>query len=138
MIITKSANQIKGYIEYRYDFNPANRMIHEITHEDEEMMYEIDTFSSLEELLEKLKPEVLEEIRKHYEADKVWVSCISLKAVSENGETTAEITLFENKKGRGYVATKIHNEDITNRALLNIKKIKEIVDNTLEQFPIKY
>lgn len=138
MIINKSAKQFKGYIEYSYGFDYVNRFVHGITEDDEECMFESDTFDSLEELLEKLKPEVLDKIKEEYCADRVWVSCISFKAESEDKKTSADISLYENKKARGFISTEINNEDITDRALLNIKKIKDIVDNTLDQFPIKY
>lgn len=84
-----------------------------------------------------MRPEVIEKIKNSYDADKVWISCISFKGKSEDGKTSADISLFENSQ-RGHVATEIENKDITDRAFLNLQKIKQIVDNTINQYPIKY
>lgn len=134
MIITKGMEKVSGYIEYSYDYkdNP------DITDDDRESMFESDTFHSLEELLEKLQPSVLEEIKDSYDADVVWVSAISFKGESEDKETKSEISMFSGKASRGHVATTIHNEDINNRLLLNLQHVKSIIDNTLEQYPVKY
>jgi len=136
MIVTKGMSEISGYIEYSYDYETTmfNR---DITEEDRDCMFESDTFKTLSEMLEKMQPEVLEKIKDSYEADKVWISCISFKGHSGDGETTSSLSLFENENG-GHVATTISNEDITERAMLNMKKIKEIVDNTIDQYPVKY
>lgn len=127
-----------GYIEYSYRPNPNVCFTYGFTEEDEEMPFESDTFYSLEELLNKVSQTRLDEIKKEYDADKVWISCISFKTQSEDEETAADISLFEHRKSMGIISTKINNKDITNRALINIKKLKEIIDNTLEQYPIKY
>ncbi|PPB12990.1 hypothetical protein [Brevibacillus laterosporus] len=138
MIVNKSAEKFMGYIEYSYRPDPNVCFTYGFTEEDEEIPFESDIFYSLEELLNKVSQTRLEEIKKEYEADKVWISCISFKTQSEDKETTADISLFEHRKSMGIISTKINNEDITNRALINIKKLKEIIDNTLEECPIKY
>ena len=136
MIIVKESNNVTGYIEYRYDYNKG-RFSFEETEIDPDIMYVSDTFSTLDEMLEKLKPETLEEIKKEYGADNVWISCISFKGKSKDKKTFANLSMYEDKN-RGNISTEIQDDDITNRALLNIKKIKRIVDNTLNEYPIKY
>jgi hypothetical protein len=136
MIITKGMAQVSGYIEYRYDFK-YSMFTEEITDDDRDCMYESDTFNSLSELIEKMKPEVLEGIKAQYDADEVWISCVSFKGKSKDGETTSDLSLYENKNG-GHVATKIDNDDIESRLLLNLNKVKQIIDNTIEQYPVKY
>ncbi|WCK56987.1 hypothetical protein PP175_27745 (plasmid) [Aneurinibacillus sp. Ricciae_BoGa-3] len=138
MIIAKGAKEFNGYIEYSYGFDSINRFIHGVTEDDEEAMFERDTFHSLEEFLNKISQETLDKIKKEFGADRAWVSCISFKVKSEDGDTNADISLFENNKVRGIISTKIDNNDITARALLNIMKIKEIADNTIDEFPIKH
>ncbi|MED1667008.1 hypothetical protein [Brevibacillus laterosporus] len=138
MIVNKSAEKFMGYIEYSYRPDPNVCFTYGFTEEDEEMPFESDTFYSLEELLNKVSQTRLEEFKKEYDADKVWISCISFKAKSEDEETAADISLFDRRKSMGVISTKISNKDITNRALTNIKKLKEIIDNTLEQYSIKY
>lgn len=137
MIITKGMKEINGYIEYSYRPDEATICNEGITEDDLDCMYESDTFTTLAELTQKMEPAVLEKIKNDYHAEKVWISCISFKGKSEDGETTADISMYDSKNG-GHVATEIKNEDITDRAMLNMKKIKQIVDNTLEQYPIKY
>ncbi|MFK3936501.1 hypothetical protein ACI2JA_03160 [Alkalihalobacillus sp. NPDC078783] len=137
MIITKPVKNFSGYIEYSYD-KSFGLMYDEITEEDREEMFESDTFKSLSELIKKMSQETLDEIKNKFNASEVWISCISFKGSSEDKETMADISVFDEGIGRGHIATKIHDEDITNGALLNIKKIKEIVDNTIEHYPVKY
>lgn len=137
MIVTKKMDKIMGYIEYRYDYK-YSPLDGDISEDDRECMFESDTFSTLNELLEKLSPKVLDKVKDVFGADKVWVSCISFKGKSEDGDTSSEIAVFEDNSVRGFVATKIENEDITNRALLNIKKMKALIDNTLDEHPVNY
>ncbi|MFB0830773.1 hypothetical protein ACEU2D_14315 [Brevibacillus laterosporus] len=138
MIVNKSTEKFMGYIEYSYRPDSNVYFTYGFTEEDEEIAFESDTFYSLEELLNKVSQTRLDEIKEEYDANKVWISCISFKAKSEDEEIAADISLFDRRKSMGVISTKINNEDITNRALINIKKLKEIIDNTLEQYPIKY
>lgn len=134
MIITKGMKQIKGYIEYSYRPQPYVIYSENLNEDDLENMFESDTFSSLNELLNKLKPEVLDEIKGLYDAEEVWISNISFMGKSEDGETSADI-MFADSRVSGHVTTKINNEDINNRLLLNLNKVKHIIDNTIEGYP---
>lgn len=84
MIITKATGNVSGSIEYRYDYNRNSRFLNNITSEEDDSMFESDTFNSLEELLDKLKPESMAWIKENYDADKVWVSSISFHSISED------------------------------------------------------
>ncbi|MGG0667820.1 hypothetical protein ABE073_04740 [Lederbergia citrisecunda] len=137
MIITKGMKKIKGYIEYSYRPHSHEIFADQISDDDLDCMFESDTFFTLKEMLEKLKPEILEKIKEQYNATEVWVSNISFIAESEDKETTSNI-MFADTRVSGHVATKINNEDIENRLLLNLAKVKQIIDNTLEQYPISY
>jgi hypothetical protein len=48
------------------------------------------------------------------------------------------IAMFDNEKVQSWVTTKVNNEDIDNRVLENIQKVKQIIDNTLEGYPTKF
>jgi hypothetical protein len=141
MIVTKATGKVKGYIEYSYELKrePFDRG----DEEEDGTQYESDTFSTLTEMLEKLKPEVLEEVRESVGAIKVWISCISLDGKSEDGDTTAGLSLYSDRKrgtdeSRGHLSTKINNEDVDSRLMLNLNQIKRILDNTLEEYPVSY
>lgn len=137
MIITKGVTEVSGYIEYRYDYETSIRIQEEITDEIRDSMFESDRFHSLSELLEKIKPEVLEKIKEDYNAEKVWISCIAFTGKSEDGQSSTSLSFVEDRC-HGHIATEIDNKDIQERAFLNMKKIKEIVDNTLDSYPVKY
>lgn len=137
MIITKGMNQVKGYIEYSYRPQAWEIYTEGITQDDLDCMYESDTFHSLNEFMEKLKPEVLESIKKEYDAEEVWISNISFMGKSEDNKTSADIMFSDNRVG-GHISTTINNNDIESRLLLNLNKVKQIIDNTIEQYPVKY
>ena len=137
MIITKGMSEVKGYIEYSYDFK-RTMFCDDISEDDRDSMFESDTFNSLEEFLAKIQDGTLEEIKKNLGADKVWISHISFSGKSDDGETTATLGLSEGKKKQGHVATTIQNEDVESRLLLNLQQVKTIIDNTLEQYPQRY
>jgi hypothetical protein len=137
MIVTKAASKVTGYIEYSYEPDDYQIFSGEVSQDDLDCMYESDKFNSLDELLAKLQPEVLEEIKREYDAKRVWVSNISFSAQSESGDTTSNISMFTNGS-RGFMSTKIENEDIESRLMLNFHKVKEIIDNTIDQYPVKY
>lgn len=137
VIITKGMKKVKGYIEYSYRPHSNEIFTDLISDDDLDCMFESDTFFTLKEMLEKLKPEVLEDIKEQYNAAKVWISNISFMAESEDKETSSDI-MFADTRVSGHVATKVNNEDIENRLLLNLSKVKQIIDNTLEQYPINY
>lgn len=135
MIIAKGFKGVTGYIEYSYDVEDS--MGFEPCEHDKDTQFESDTFQNLAELLDKVSDKTLEEVRESVGAKRVWVSTITLKGKSEDGETSAELCLYDNRE-EGRVSTKIENKDIDNRLLVNLQKMKEIVDNTLDQYPIKY
>ncbi|PGL14363.1 hypothetical protein CN912_06110 [Bacillus cereus] len=134
MIINKAAKEVKGNVVYSYSvkeypFSP------EIAEDD---MWDNRKFKSLEELLKFTSQEVLDEMKEDLGVHRVWVSGISFEAKSEDEETQFRIAMYEDNKVQSWVTTKINDEDISNRAVTNLKKVKEIIDNTLEQYPIKY
>lgn len=136
MIIAKGCKHITGYIEYSYDVKRSAFSEEPCDHE-KDMMFESDTFQNLSELLDKVSAETIEKVRESLDASKVWVSTITLRGKSEDGETTSELCLYEDRN-EGRVSTKIENGDIENRLLTNIQSLKKIIDNTLEEYPVKY
>ncbi|MCU5173757.1 hypothetical protein [Bacillus paranthracis] len=134
MIVNKAAKEVKGNVVYSYSikeypFSP------EITEDD---MWDNRKFKSLEELLKFTSQELLDEMKEDLGAHCVWVSGISFEAKSEDEETQFRIAMYEDNKVQSWVTTKINDEDISNRAVTNLQRVKEIIDNTLEQYPIKY
>lgn len=70
--------------------------------------------------------------------ESVWIPYISFKTKGGEGKMTADISLFENNRNRGHIATEIDNEDITNSTFLNLQKNKQIVYSTLNEHPVKH
>ncbi|RNB59390.1 hypothetical protein EDM57_04405 [Brevibacillus gelatini] len=128
MNINKKTENVIGTVEYEVDFGYYG---------DEEEFLEYEKFTNLNELLTALSNDKLEEIRNHYEAKGIKVVSISFLNRSEDKETEARMMITD-KKLNGWVTTKINNDDIDNRLLTNIQRMKEIIDNTLEQYPIRY
>lgn len=93
--------------------------------------------NAAKELADALSAAKIKDIKDHYEADTVFVTSISFNGSSEDKEATSRFFLTE-KGVSGGVSAKIDNEDIDNRLLLNIKNNKRLIDNTLEQYPVKY
>lgn len=136
MIISKPIQNVSGYVEYRYDYKQS-LLTENPTDEDKETMFTGKGFNSLEELLNLIKQKELDKVKEEYEADIVLISSITFDGKSEDSKTTSQLHLCEDGNG-GHVATKIENQDITDRAMLNMEVIKKIADNTLEHFPVKY
>lgn len=137
MIINKAMKKVSGYIEYSFEPKRDPFGNNGYSEDDLDSMYESDTFNSIIELQEKMLPDVLNTIKEEYNAEKVWISNITFRGKSEDGETSSDIYLDERGCG-GYVSTIVRNEDIDNRAVNNLRHIKNIVDNTLEHYPIKF
>lgn len=137
MIINKKMSQFKGIIEYSY--RPSYKEIRDqgITEDDLDCMWEADTFESLNELIDKMQESELQKIRDTFDVEDVWISNITFNGTSEDGETTAQI-MFADSSKRGHLSTKIENEDINSRLLTNLEKVKRIIDNTLDEYPVKY
>jgi len=135
MIVTsQSTADVTGYIEYRYEYE--SMFFPDAA--DEGAQFESDTFSSLEELLVKVSSQTLEEIRKSFDAKRVWISCISFSSRDEKQGNTATLTMNEKGKTVGQFSTTIHNEDITDQMVEKMEKIHEISENALNQYPIRY
>ncbi|WCF11637.1 hypothetical protein NDS46_30285 (plasmid) [Paenibacillus thiaminolyticus] len=137
MIITKDINNVSGYIEYSLAFEEPVGSYNANDNDEKDECFESDTFYSLQEFIEKISIENLNRIKESSDARDVWVSHISFKGKSEDGVTTADLNMSL-KSNSGHVGTKLESEDIDNRLLLNLNKMKEILDNTLEGHPIKY
>jgi hypothetical protein len=119
VIISKNELELFGYVEYCYRSQPSSLTIHKNTSDDENCMYQTEFFASLEELLEKMKPEVLEEIKKANNADEVWISDICFQAN------------FENIKHKGSPITVINKKDTTNQSLMNVIELMKIVETSM-------
>lgn len=135
MIVTKSINEVLGYIEYSYEYKKEP---FEEDPNDPGTQYESDTFSTLHEFLQKVSPSVIEEIREQLSVERVWVSNITLRAKSEESGISANLSMFDKGKSRAIMSATINNEDVESRLLINLQKMKEIVDNTLQDYPVKY
>jgi hypothetical protein len=123
LLITKNELEIFGYVEYCCRYHPSNRIIHKNAPDNKNCKYQIEHFASLEEFLKKVKPEVLEEIKKANNADEVCISDICFQAN------------FENIKTKGVPITVINKENISEPILPNVMKMMEIMDNHLRVTP---
>ncbi|WP_440109993.1 hypothetical protein [Paenibacillus sp. QZ-Y1] len=128
MIIAKKLDSVSGNVEYSVNFKGYS--------ESEELL-EYEKFSNIKELTDALSESKLKDIKDHYEADNVFVTSVSFNGHSEDKETSSRFFLTEDGVSGG-VSAKIDNEDIDNRLLMNIQNIKRLIDNTLEQYPVKY
>jgi|GEM_PF-6686567 len=129
MIINKSIEAVKGLVEYSINFDGYS---------EEDELLEYEEFNNIKELMVALSKEKLQEIKETYhEADRIKIISISFKGTTEDKDTSFQIFLTDNEVRENVVA-KIDNDDIDNRLLSNVEKIKEIIDNTLNQYPIKY
>ncbi|WP_460291145.1 hypothetical protein [Bacillus cereus] len=133
LIINKPASNVVGNVVYSYSVK-ERPYSEEYT---DDGMWDNRKFSSLAEMLRLLSQEELDEMKEEFGAHRVWVSGISFEAASDDEETKFRIAMYEEAKVQSWVTTKINNEDIDNRAVMNLKKVKEIIDNTLEQNPAK-
>ncbi|ADO59672.1 hypothetical protein [Paenibacillus polymyxa] len=147
MIVTKSMDTVKGYIEYAYAYKVG--MFEEDTN-DPDTQFESDTFSSLKEFLVKVSPDMIEEMRKDLGVEWVWISHVSFEATSKDGEVSSSLSMFDRRKNQnitlepfeksshGTVSVKLDNADIESRLMENLQKVKRIIDNALDEHVVKY
>lgn len=133
MIINKQTENLKGTVEYlvQWHEDPITSF------EDDNEFYEYENFTNLKELISAMTDEKLEDIKNHFDAKEVKIVGINFSA-SSNDEETSSLIMVGSNYIKGWVTTKINNDDIDNRLLINVKKLKEIIDNTLDEYPIKY
>ncbi len=132
-MINKPASNVVGNVVYSYS-------VKEYPYSNEytdDGMWDNRKFKSLAEMLRLLSQEVLDEMKEDLGAYSVWISGISFEAASDDEETKFTVAMYEDANVQSWVTTNINNEDIDNRAIMNLKKVKEIIDNTLEQYPAK-
>lgn len=136
MIISKSLGKLEGLVEYTYGYN---RTFHSISEDElDDTTWDSERFNSLSELLELLSPEKVKEIQDNYDADYCLVSNITFTASSnDESETLARVMVGVNGF-QGHLSTKINNDDIESRMKLNLEKVKRIIDNTLDEYPVMY
>ncbi|MED2737727.1 hypothetical protein [Bacillus toyonensis] len=134
MIINKPAEKFEGNVVYAYSIKEYPYS----TEETNEDMWENRKFKTLADFLKLTSQEVLDEIKEDMGAHRVWIGSISFSAKSEDNETKMRIAMFDNEKVQSWVTTRVNNEDIDNRVLENIQKVKQIIDNTLEGYPTKF
>lgn len=134
MIINKPAEKFEGNVVYAYSIKEYPYSMEETN----EGMWENRKFKTLNDFLKLTSQETLDEIKEDMGAHRVWIASISFSANSEDDETKVRIAMFDNEKVQSWVTSKVNNEDIDNRVLDNIQKVKEIIDNTLEGYPTKF
>lgn len=143
MIINKKFADLKGFVVYEV-FLAEKRTIfdHGCDCEDDMELTEYEDFNNLEELLLALSDKTKEDIQKHYETEydreaEVKLVNITFNAHCQDRETEARISI-ETVGITGWATVEINNEDIEHRLLTNLQFVKKILDNTLEEYPIKY
>jgi hypothetical protein len=143
MIINKKFVDLKGFVVYEV-FLAEKRTIfdHDCDCEDDMEITEYEDFNNLEELLLALSDKTKDDIQKHYETEydreaEVKLVNITFNAHSQDRQTEARMSI-EQLGITGWATVEINNEDIDNRLLTNLEFVKKIVDNTLEEYPIKY
>jgi hypothetical protein len=129
MIINKTLSTLGGHVEYEILFGG------ECDCEDEGLL-EYEKFTNLTELLTAISPDKAEELRKHYDAEEVKMLGISFQTIAEDGQAGAHVMI--NDKVHGWVTAKINNKDVESRLLANLEQVKRIIDNTLQEYPVKY
>lgn len=73
----------------------------------------------------------------HDGADSIRVVGISIHSKADS-ENSMGVNLFKDQGFHAWSTTTIENKDIDNRAVENLYKLKEIIDNTLEGYPTRY
>lgn len=134
MIINKPAEEFEGNVVYQYSVKEYPFSQEETT----EDMWENRKFKTLSEFLKLNSQEILDEIKEDMGAHRVWIASISFSAKSEDDETKMHIAMFENERVQSWVTATVNNDDIDNRVLENIQKVKQIIDNTLGGYPTKF
>lgn len=134
MIINKKLEELRGRVEYEIKFK--SDIFREDSDDDGLMEYK--PFKNLPELLKCLSEETINKFKADYgeDVEQIIITSISFDAKNEDGETAMHLFVSDNV--RGWTTSKINNEDINNRLLTNIEKVKRIIDNTLEEYPVKY
>lgn len=127
MIVNKNFKSLKGKIEYE--------VIYDCEYEDD-VIFEYSGFNNLKGLLRKLSKEHIDSLYDEYDGASE-IKVVGVTFDLKEDETNLNLSVFEDEVNAN-VVTKINNDDIDNRLLLNIKAMKNIIDNTLEQYPIKY
>ncbi|QYY44751.1 hypothetical protein SAMN04489735_104529 [Aneurinibacillus thermoaerophilus] len=129
MIINKTLSNLGGNVEYEIFFG------FECECEDGGLL-EYEKFTNLTELLEAVSPDKVEEIRSHYDAVEVKITGISFNTATEDREAGVSVMIGE--KVQGWVTAKFDNKDVESCLLANLEKVKRIIDNTLNEYPVQY
>jgi len=130
MIVNKKFNEIKATVHYEIKFNGLAS--------DDEIIDESIEVKNFEALLKYLGEFGIAKMRDVYEsADSIKVVGLTI-GTEKQGETSMSIQLFGGKQFNGWATTKIENEDIESRLMTNLHQVKRIIDNTLDEYPMKY
>lgn len=143
MIINKKFAEIKGYVCYEI-FLEEKRTIfdHDCDCEEDFELTEYEHFASLQELDNALSLETRKEIKEQYETEynrncTIELVNVTFIASSQDKKTETRFSL-DNNMVNGWATVEINNNDVENRLLTNLEQVKRIIDNTLEEYPIKY
>lgn len=147
MIINKKFADLKGVIEYEVIVSDSFSLFnYDCECEDEIEIFEYDKFSNLNELLVGLSDSRIEKIKRHYneiyansnsEVEEVCVRNIIFTTYSLDKKTQSRMSISETGV-HGWSTVEINNEDIEHRLVSNLEQVKKIIDNTLEEYPIKF
>jgi sensor histidine kinase regulating citrate/malate metabolism len=134
MIINKKLESLNGTVEYEVIFNPQHHFFNDS--DDEEIM-EYKKFKNLNDLIKCLSNETLEKIKADYDDVKeVVINSVIFDSKSEDREGSTHLSVSSGI--HGWISTTIDNKDVENRLMLNIREVKRIIDNSLDEYPVKY
>lgn len=142
MIINKKFTQLKGIVEYEIVLQEERSLFHDCDCDEEFEIFEFENFSNLKELEIALSDETINKIKKDYEeiyssVEEVIITNIIFTNSSEDTKLQSRISV--SKVGvHGWATVEIDNKDIEHRLVSNLEQVKRIIDNTLEEYPIKF
>lgn len=130
MIVNKKFNEFKATVHYEIKYDGLAS--------EDEIVDESIVVKNFDALLKCLGEFGIEKIREeHQSADSIKVVGLTLDSEKQE-ETSMQVQLFRGKQFNGWATTKIENEDIESRLMTNLHQVKRIIDNTLNEYPIRY
>lgn len=147
MIINKRFAELKGVVEYEVVIeDDFNLFTYDCECDDEIEVFEYERFSNLDELLVALSDSTLEQIREEHaetyananqRVEEVKITNIIFTTSSEDKKSQSRLSVSD-QGVHGWSTVEVNNSDVEHRLLTNLEQVKKIIDNTLEEYPIKY
>jgi hypothetical protein len=143
MIINKKFKELKGLVEYEIILDDSRNLFnYDCDCEDNIELFEYEEFSNLNEMIYAMSDDAIQAIKKHYEQEyqgvkEVKIVNIIFTTSSEDKKAQSRISVSSGSVD-GWATVDINNKDVEHRLVTNLEQVKRIIDNTLEEYPIKY